>query len=215
MEMTKALNPAASASYLASQQVAQKPASTSQKKQSADENISAAAATGTTRRQEPDSVKIAHNSASLKNLDTAGAIEQIQSKMNQLAKGVRETNEALNRIAEQTKQMQGETFAIIKNFPPFTRESLERKQILMSYASLKKEIDNMMVPPPPPPVYEHVRHMWETTFGQNGQILPTAVPSLETGSSDQEVQGAASALEQLGKSIDHLGSATNHVLLTP
>lgn len=214
MEMTKGLNPAATASYLASQQMAPKPAASSQQ-QSTTENASVAAASGAARRQDPDAVKITSASVNLKNLDTAGAIGQMHVKMNQLAEGVRETNEALNKIAEQAKQLQGQTYAIIKNFPPFTRESLERKQILMSYASLKKEIDKMTVPPPPPPVYEHVKLAWEGTFGNNGQIMPTAVPSLDPGSSDQEVHGAASALEQLGINLGQLGSATTQALINP
>lgn len=46
------------------------------------------------------------------------AIEQEHARLNQLAKGVRKTNEELGRFADQVSDMTSAVTAIVKNFPP-------------------------------------------------------------------------------------------------
>lgn len=154
-----------------------------------------------------DTVQI-KSAATLKNLDTVKAIEQMHAKLNELVRGVRQTNEQLNNAAEQVAQMQGNLMTIVKNYPPYPIESMERRDLLMSYMSLRKEIEGLMIPPPPQPVYEKVKSMWQAMFAQNGQLQPSAVPALESGSSDKQVQAAA---VDLGKTQEQLASMSDQV----
>jgi len=161
-----------------------------------------------------DTVQI-KSSAMAKNLDTVKAIEQMHARLNELVKGVRQTNEQLNKAADQVAQMQGSALAIVKNFPPYPIESVERRELLMSYMSLRKEIESLMIPPPPQPVYERVKSMWEAMFSQNGQMLPSAVPALETGSGDKQVQQAAVQLGQTHEQLASLSDQVTQALLQP
>jgi hypothetical protein len=151
----------------------------------------------------------------VKNLDTVKAIEQMHTRLNELVKGVRQTNENLNMAAEQVAQMQGSLMSIIKNYPPYPIESMERRELLMSYMSLRKEIESLMVPPPPQPVYEKVKSLWEAMFSQNGQMMPSAVPALQSDSSDNKVQAAIVDLEQTGSQLSSLSDEVTQALLQP
>lgn len=161
-----------------------------------------------------DTVQI-KSSATLKNLDTVKAIEQMHAKLNELVKGVRQTNEQLNRAAEQVAQMQGSLMSIVKNYPPYPIESMERRDLLMSYMSLRKEIENLMIPPPPQPVYEKVKTMWDAMFAQNGQMQASAVPALTHDSSDKQVQVAASELGRLNEQLASMSDDVTQALLQP
>lgn len=144
----------------------------------------------------------------LKNLDTVKQIEQMQSRLNDLVKGVRKTNEGLNNAADQTVKMQDNLNNVVKNYPPFPADSPERKNLLMSYSSLRKEIESLMVPPPPPPVYEKVKSMWEGLFQDTGKILSSAVPAVAPDASNNEIQAAS---ETLGKTAVNLSSMSDAV----
>lgn len=164
--------------------------------------------------QVADNVQLKSSSIT-KNLDTVKAIEQMHSRLNELVKGVRQTNEQLNKAAEQVAQMQGSAMAIVKNYPPYPIESVERRELLMSYMSLRKEIESLMIPPPPQPVYERVKSMWEAMFSQNGQMLPSAVPALEAGSGDKQVQQAAAQLSQTHGQLSSMSDQVTQALLQP
>lgn len=155
------------------------------------------------------------SSSIVRNLDTVKAIEQMHKRLNELVSGVRETNEQLNKAAEQVAQMQGNLMSIVKNYPPYPIESMERRDLLMSYMSLRKEIESLMVPPPPQPVYEKVRSMWEAMFAQNGQLQAIAVPALEAGSSDTQVQNAAVQLGSVSEQLAGLSDQVTQALLQP
>lgn len=159
-----------------------------------------------------DTVQI-RSSSIVKNLETVRAIEQMHSRLNELVKGVRETNEDLNKAAEQVSRMQGSLMAIIKNYPPYPIESMERRELLMSYMSLRKEIESLMVPPPPPPVYEKVKSMWTAMFAQNGQLQASAVPALESGSSDRQIRETADTLAKSGHDLSLLSDSVTQGLL--
>ena len=176
--------------------------------------IASSAALQAQKSVEPrDTVQL--KTSMVKNLDTVKAIEQMHSRLNELVKGVRQTNEELNKAAEQVVQMQGSLMSIVKNYPPYPIESLERRELLMSYMSLRKEIENMMFPPPPQPVYEKVRSMWEAMFAQNGQISASAVPALEAGSSDKQVQSAATTVSQTTEQLSNLSDSITQALIQP
>lgn len=161
-----------------------------------------------------DTVQLKSSSIT-KNLDAVKAIEQMHVRLNDLVKGVRQTNEDLNKVAEQVGQLQGNLLAIVKNFPPYPIESMERRELLMSYMSLRKEIESLMIPPPPQPVYERVKTLWESMFAQNGQMQPGAVPALETSSSDQQVAQAGLKLDDLHGSLSNLSDQVTQALLQP
>lgn len=154
-------------------------------------------------------------SAAKKNLDTSKAIEQMHARLNEIAKGVRETNEGLAKASEKTEQMQSRLQAILKNFPPFSADSSQRQEILMSYVALRKEIERLMVPPPPAPIYEKVKKMWDSLFAQNGQIMPSAVPALDVSSSDKQVKEGASYLENSSSQLVTLSNNITQALIQP
>ena len=83
----------------------------------------------------------------------------------------------------------------------------------MSYTSIRQEMMKMTVPQPPPPMYEQVKHEWAKTVGQNGQMLASAVPALDTASSDSEVASAASQLETTGNGLASLSSSVTQALI--
>ena len=85
----------------------------------------------------------------------------------------------------------------------------------MSYMSLRKEIESMMIPPPPQPVYDKVRSMWESMFASNGQMMASAVPALDAGSSDKQVQAATVQLGALSDQIGVLSDSITQALLQP
>lgn len=165
------------------------------------------------QQEQRDTVQL--KSSMVKNLDAVKAIEQMHSRLNDLVKGVRQSNEELNKAAEQVSQMQSGLMTIVKNFPPYPIESQERRDLLMSYMSLRKEIESMMVPPPPQPVYEKVKSMWEALFAQNGQMQASAIPDLDAGSGDKLVQVAAETLQQTGKQLSALSDGVTQALLQP
>lgn len=78
----------------------------------------------------------------------------------------------------------------------------------MSYMSLRKEIKSLMIPPLPQPVYEKIKSMWDAMFVKNGQILSSAVPALDAGSGDKQVQIAS---ETLGETMEKLTSLSDSI----
>lgn len=161
-----------------------------------------------------DSVQL-RSSVTLKNLDTVRAIEIMHASLNQQAKGVRETNESVNKAVEQVVKMKTGLDGIVKNFPPYPLESKERNDILMQYSSLRKELLSLMVPPPPPPVYEKVKQMWGELFDQNGKIQSTNVPPLETKSNDAQVMSGTQKLENTSKQLTDFSDQVTQSLINP
>lgn len=203
------------AAYLATQLAAnQKQALQSQQAQVAPDMQQNTSDTTTLNpaAQATDQIKLS-SSVTVKNLDTVKAIEQMHSRMNELVKGTRETNEALNKAAEQVNFMQSNLTSIIKNFPPFPIDSKERQDLLMSYTSIRQEMMKMTIPQPPPPMYEQVKHEWDKTVGQNGQMLSSAVPALDTSSSDTQVKEASFQLDKASTGLANLSSSVTKALI--
>lgn len=162
-----------------------------------------------------DSVRVS-STVALKNLDTVRVIEQMHASLNQLAKGVRETNESLNKAVDLVDSMKSSIQTVIKNFPPFPVDSKERNDRLMEYNSLRKELISLMVPPPPPPVYEKIKHMWESLFeDQNGSLLKDSVPLLETSSSDAQLKDVSQALDKTSAQLADFSSKVTQALVQP
>lgn len=173
------------------------------------------AAAGTQPQQSAlpqDQVAVA-TTVTLKNLTTVRAIEEMQNRLNQLAKGARESNEAVNKASETVGQMSTTLQGIVKNFPPFALDNKNREEILMGYSSLRKQIQALMVPPPPTPIYEKVKHMWQSLFTETGQIKSGTVPALENRSSDKQVQDTAAGLAKTGEQLAAVSTAITQALI--
>lgn len=162
--------------------------------------------------QPDDMVRLKYSDAATKNLDTARSIEQMHSRLNHLAKGIRETNEGLVQATEKTEQMRSTLQTILKNYPPFSVDSSERQKILMSYVSIRKEIEQLTIPSPPVPVYEKVKHMWDSLFSENGQMLSSTVPTLNLSSSDRQLGDAAKILNESGDKLASLSTSVTEAL---
>jgi len=153
------------------------------------------------------------SSVTLRNLDTVKAIESLHTRMNQLIKGVRETNESLDHVAERIDSMKGALSTILKNFPPFPVDSKERQQLLMSVSSLRNEIMKMTFPPPPQPVYEKVKGQWTDLVTPTGQIQSNSLTELHVASSDKEVAAAYTTISGTGSGIAALSSGITQALV--
>lgn len=143
--------------------------------------------------------------ASRQSLDTLQRLGDITDASNATASAIRETGNGLQSSADIVTRMEGELGRIIKNYPPFLIEDGGRKEILMRYSSLRKEIEQLTVPPPPPPVYEKVEGMWDDLFSVNGGKIAT--PVLEQDAPDKTVQAAARQLAATGNAISRLISS--------
>jgi hypothetical protein len=161
-----------------------------------------------------DTVQI-RSTITSKNLDTVRTIELMHAMLNHQAKGVRETNEAVNKATEQVDAMKSSLQAVLKNFPPFPVDSKERNDKLMQYSSLRKELLSLMVPPPPPAPYEKVKHLWDALFDQNGKILPSTVPALENSSSDAKLKEASQGLDNTSIQLADLSNNVTQALVQP
>jgi len=124
---------------------------------------------------------------------------------------VRETNESINNTSDKILQMNNNLQVIQKNFPPYAIDSNERREILMNYISLRKELVSLMVPQPPPPIYEKVNKMWDSLFEVSGQISETHIPALEPDSSDKQVAYVSAQLDKLSSK---LADASNSITQT-
>jgi hypothetical protein len=148
-----------------------------------------------------DQVALATGS-SRQSLDTLQRLGGIAGVLNATATQIRETGDGLKTSAKIVSQMGGELNRIIKNYPPFSIQDEERKKILMEYASLRKQIEELTVPPPPPPIYEKVDDMWQKLFAQQDGKVTT--PALKKDSSDSAVQTATDQLSVTGDTISLL-----------
>lgn len=167
------------------------------------------------KRENADSVQVS-STVTLKNLDTVRVIEQMHASLNQLAKGVRETNESLNKSVDLVDSMNSTVQSIIKNYPPFPVDSKERNERLMEYSGLRKELVSLMVPPPPPPVYEKVKHMWGMLFEDQGSILAqNAIPQLDNSSSDTRLKEVSQTLDGTSAQLVGLSSKVTQALVQP
>lgn len=161
-----------------------------------------------------DSVQVS-SQTTLRNLDTARAIEQMHANLNQQAKSVRETNEAVNKAVGQINTMRNDLQGITKNYPPYPVDSKARNEILMGYTSLRKELISLMVPAPPPPVYEKVAGMWSNLFNDNGSVKSTALPELTTKSSDAAVKSAENQLNTASSELSSFSDKVTQALVSP
>jgi hypothetical protein len=149
----------------------------------------------------------------LRNLDTLRAIEQMHANLNKLVKSVRETNEAVNNASEKVIKIKGSIDTIIKTYPPLSSESKERRDMLMEYVSLRKELLSLEVPKPPQPVYEKIGLMWDSLFNADAQLQNSAVPDIGANSSDAQLKEASATLDNTSGQLADLSTTITKALV--
>ncbi len=141
--------------------------------------------------------------------DTLQKMGNISDFLNSVATNLRQTNEGLKEASTVVAEMKSSLDKIIKNYPPYSVESKDRIDQLMSYSSLRKQIMSMEFPAPPPPLYEGVKHLWEDLFSGVDKKLQT--PTLPQDAPDSHVAAAAKQLDvissQIGLVQDSISSA--------
>jgi hypothetical protein len=152
---------------------------------------------GSNAQQKEESVSVSLQRTST----TMGKLGSFNEEKNQIAKSIRNASESLATVSEVVGGMKENLGKIIKNYPPFPQDSAERKEILMSYISLRKEILSMTFPPPPAPVYEKNTTLWDKLgYTDNGSIA-SSVPEISSTATDTEVYAASKILGELGSAV--------------
>jgi hypothetical protein len=126
----------------------------------------------------------------------------VNEEKNILAKNIRETDQGFREISTVAGKMKERLQTIVKNWPPFPQDSVERKELLMSYVSLRKEIEKLTFPPPPAPLYESNEKLWEKLDVADSEKLAASVPELSVTASDYQVRRAIGSLDEFQTSID-------------
>lgn len=132
---------------------------------------------------------------------TLGKLDSVTEERNVFAKSIRESDKALQEVSKTTVQMKERLDTIVKNYPPFPQDSVQRKELLMSYVSLRKEIEKMTFPPPPEPAYEANSKLWDKLDFGDTQKLADAIPELTETAEDSQVRRAVNSLDELQTTI--------------
>lgn len=132
---------------------------------------------------------------------TMGKLATVNEDKNLFATNVRLTDKALQEISGVMDKMKVHLDTIVKNWPPFPQESEQRKEILMSYASLRKEILKMTVPLPPTQVYEKNTRLWDNLGYTDNQELARSVPDITPASTDEQVKKASIGLAEAQSAV--------------
>ena len=143
--------------------------------------------------------------------DTLQKLGNVTDVLNETAKSLRATGNGLTAADDLASKMRSKLETITKNYPPFPIDSSERRDILMSYRALQKEMEKMMIPAPPAPVYDKVKTLWQDLFGQN-QTGSVSTPSLPDTAPDTAVAGASEQLASTSDSIANLHTAIGATL---
>lgn len=143
-----------------------------------------------------------------------GRLDSLSDGSNSLALRAKETDQKLSILADSIDKMKGALEGIVKNYPPFSPESSERKELLMSYASIRKEMLQLTLPPPPPPVYEKIQHQWQELFQKDSPSNTIKLPG-ELGSStpDSDFKATIADLTKLHDGITSVRSDLKQSLL--
>jgi hypothetical protein len=143
------------------------------------------------KAEEPVSVSLQRSAS------TMGRLGSVNEESNLVAKGIRETDGALREVSGTMERMKEQLDKVVKNWPPFSPDSAERKELLMSYSSLRKEILKLTFPPPPEAVYEKNTSLWEKLGYTDQKQLVYSIPELPDTATDGQVKSAAANLDDL------------------
>lgn len=132
---------------------------------------------------------------------TMGKLGSVHEDKNLFATSIRESDKALQEVSKVAVRMKERLETIVKNYPPFSQDSLERKELLMSYVSLRKEIEKLTFPKPPAPVYENNRKLWEKIDFSEMRNVAEAIPALDETATDSQVRRVVGSLDELQTSL--------------
>ena len=134
---------------------------------------------------------------------------------NSIALHTKQTDQKLSVAADSIEKMKGTLEDIVKNYPPFSPENSARKELLMSYASIRKELLKLTFPPPPPPIYEKIQHQWQDLFQKDASQNAIKLPG-ELGSStpDSDLKATIGELATLHDGIKSVRADLKQSLLT-
>ncbi|MRR53113.1 MAG: hypothetical protein EG822_01190 [Deltaproteobacteria bacterium] len=132
---------------------------------------------------------------------TIGRLGTFHEEKNLQAKSIRSVADSLAKVSDVVGEMNQTLAKIVKNYPPFPPDSSERKDLLMSYISLRKEILGMTFPPPPQPLYEKNTSLWDKLGAAENGNIASSLPQLSASASDAEVIAASKAMTQLGSVV--------------
>lgn len=132
---------------------------------------------------------------------TMGRLGSVNEQNFRFATQIRETNKALQDVSALVDGMNDRLGTIVKNWPPFPQDSEERKDLLMSYTALRKEIINLMVPPPPQLVYERNQGLWSKLV-PGGESFENSVPDLATTATDSEIGTALAKIKSFHDAVN-------------
>lgn len=155
--------------------------------------------------EDPVSVSLQRASSMLQKMGS------VNEEKNRMAKSIRETVKSLSDISGVAVKMKENLNTIVKNWPPFPQDSVERQELLMSYVSLRKEIEKLTFPPPPAPLYENNQKLWEKFDFADKEKMSVSLPDLSVDASDYQVQRAVMVLDDFQSS---LGEARNELYQT-
>lgn len=133
-------------------------------------------------------------------VDTLQKMGNISDFLNSAAISLRQSNEGLKEASGIVTDMKSSLDNIIKNYPPYSIEDKARIDQLMSFSSLRKQIESLMLPAPPPPVYEKVKRLWEDLF--SGPSHSIQIPALPHDAPDSEVKAVSKQLDVISGQIN-------------
>lgn len=152
--------------------------------------------------QLPQQAKVAGDVTSLETSNPLyRKLEQAKSNANDSARQVRESDSSLEQARQTLDQMKSTLGSIVKNFPPFLPGDDTRVTLLMSYVSLRQQIEQMMIPPD----FKDLKNLSPTPPGDSGDAaLHQALQQIDqvsSGIDDYRAKMAQHYQQSVGPSL--------------
>ncbi len=134
-----------------------------------------------------------------------GEIENNIASLNSLAFSIRLADSRMSEIETYLDRMREQLGKIVKNYPPFPPGSEERAELLRSFTSLRRQIEQLTIPPNDPifsPIPAEAQNR-PTELGENGMVIPIPGQQLQsapTGFNLPDLPEMATD-EQIGEAI--------------
>jgi len=161
------------------------------------------------------------------------AVQDVKTKLNEVAGSIRKADVTMDTIGRILAKMKSHLETIVKNYPPFPKDSSERVRMLEGFAALKREIQRLTVPPDDDgaarimgdPAAVPDAGDWEVAVGGSGQKMvihsqpvhtgPSGldIPDLPNDATDEEVAMMAKKINTAEKTLQlrRSGLATNTI----
>jgi hypothetical protein len=150
-----------------------------------------------------------------------GRLQAIKSGINLIATNIRAADSAMEAIGTHIDRMKASLEGIVKSYPPFPPGSEERVELLKSFSTIRRLIDQLTVPPTDDgasrimadPAQVPEAGMWEVVVDELGATVtihsqevhtgPTGldIPPLAEDASDAEIWDALGRLDAAGAKL--------------